>query len=123
MAVLRCLLLSVGVSSPLLQGQAALGPDFVVQWINQHAIASAALGKPLIVEEFGVAVNSSSDSVDMSSRLATYQTAYMALNSSITSSAPGAASILRGKRLHSVAAPTCMPADASASNCVAWYSS
>lgn len=77
-------------------GQAALGPDFVVQWIDQHATASAALGKPLIVEEFGVAVNSSSDSVDMASRLAIYQTAYMALNSSITSSAAGAASILRG---------------------------
>ena len=105
MAVLRCLL-SKGVSSPLLQGEGALGPDFIVEWIDQHAIASAALGKPLIVEEFGVAVNSSSDSADMSSRLAIYQTAYMALNSSISSSAAGAASILRGKRLHSVAVPS-----------------
>ncbi len=114
MAMLRCLL-SKGVSSPLLQGEAALGPDFIVQWIDQHAIAAAALGKPLIVEEFGVAVNNTNDSQDMSSRLAIYQTAYMALNSSITSSAPGAASILRGERLHSVAAPVCMSAAAFAS--------
>ena len=106
----------------LLQGEGALGPDFVVQWINQHAIASAALGKPLIVEEFGVAVNSSSDSTDTSSRMAIYQTAYMALNSSITSSAAGANSILRGKRLHSTPVPLCMSAAALASFRVAWCS-
>ena len=119
MAVLRRLL-SKGVALPLLQGEGALGPDFVVQWINQHAIASAALGKPLIVEEFGVAVNSSSDSGDMSSRTAIYQTAYMALNSSITSSTAGADSILRGERVCSpclhISARLC------ASLCVAWHS-
>ena len=61
-----------------------------------------------------MAVNSSTDSADMSSRQAIYQTAYMALNSSITSSAAGAASILRGKRLHSFAAPIYMSAAAFA---------
>ena len=35
---------------------------FLTQWINHHSAAAAALGKPLIVEEFGKQVHTATAS-------------------------------------------------------------
>ncbi|CAK0786609.1 hypothetical protein CVIRNUC_009823 [Coccomyxa viridis] len=61
------------------------GADFMTNWVNCHIAASASLGKPMVLEEFGKVVSSDNSYARTSERNPYFTAAYDAVDGSLSS--------------------------------------